>query len=139
MVRYVLHAPTIWQVEIAVYLLIAATFLGAPYGLKQNAHINIDILVVFLPERVRNWLDIVTSFVAMLFCVFLAWRGCVMWWEAFEGGWKSSSLFIRPSHLPLCATSSGDDSHFPAVHHPTHGHAKEDGKPGGEPSERQKH
>ena len=31
--------------------LIAATFLGAPYGLKQNAHINIDIFVVWLPGK----------------------------------------------------------------------------------------
>jgi TRAP-type C4-dicarboxylate transport system permease small subunit len=107
LVRYVLGAPTIWQVEIAVYLLIAATFLGAPYGLKQNAHINIDILVVFLPERIRKWLDMVTSFVALLFCLFLAWRGCVMWWEAFEGGWRSSSLLSFPLIYPYALLPLG--------------------------------
>jgi len=106
-VRYVLRAPTIWQVEIAVYLLIAATFLGAPYGLKQNAHINIDILVTFLPERVRSRLDMFTSFVALLFCLFLAWRGCVMWWEAFEGGWKSSSLLSFPLIYPYALLPLG--------------------------------
>ena len=106
-VRYVLRAPTIWQVEIAVYLLIAATFLGAPYGLKQNAHINIDILVAFLPERVRKPLDLVTSFLALLFCLFLGWRGCVMWWEAFEGGWRSSSLLSFPLIYPYALLPLG--------------------------------
>lgn len=106
-VRYVLRAPTIWQVEIAVYLLIAATFLGAPYGLKQNAHINIDILVTFLPERVRRRLDMATSFLALLFCLFLSWRGCVMWWEAFEGGWRSSSLLSFPLIYPYALLPLG--------------------------------
>jgi len=106
-VRYLFNAATIWQVEIAVYLLIAATFLGAPYGLKQNAHINIDILVVWLPERVRSRLDILTSFLALLFCLVLAWRGCVMWWEAFEGGWKSSSLLSVPLVYPYALLPLG--------------------------------
>jgi TRAP-type C4-dicarboxylate transport system permease small subunit len=107
LVRYVFNAPTIWQVETAVYLLIAATFLGAPYGLKQNAHINIDILVIWLPERVRSRLDIATAFLAFLFCLFLSWRGCVMWWEAFEGGWKSSSLFAVPLVYPYALLPLG--------------------------------
>ena len=106
-VRYLFNMPTIWQVEIAVYLLIAATFLGAPYGLKQNAHINIDILVIWLPEKVRSRLDIITSFLAFLFCLFLGWRGCVMWWEAFDGGWKSSSLLSVPLVYPYALLPLG--------------------------------
>lgn len=107
LVRYVMNAPTIWQVETAVYLLIAATFLGAPYGLKLNAHINIDIIVFWLPERVRNRLDIATTFLALLFCIFLAWRGCVMWWEAFDGGWKSSTILSVPLIYPYALLPLG--------------------------------
>ncbi|MEW5908779.1 MAG: TRAP transporter small permease [Thermodesulfobacteriota bacterium] len=106
-VRYVFRAATIWQVEIAVYLLIAATFLGAPYGLKQNAHINIDMLIINLSRRVRHKLDIATSILALLFCLFLAWRGCVMWWEAFEGGWKSSSILSVPLVYPYALLPAG--------------------------------
>jgi TRAP-type C4-dicarboxylate transport system permease small subunit len=99
-VRYVFKIPTIWQVETAIYLLIAATFLGAPYGLKENAHINIDMLIIYLPSAVRRKLDIATSVIAMAFCFFLAYRGGVMWWEAFEGGWRSSSLLSVPLVYP---------------------------------------
>lgn len=107
LVRYVLRAATIWQVEIAVYLLIAATFLGAPYGLKQNAHINIDMMVINLSKRVQKRFEIVTSLLAMLFCLFLTWRGCIMWWEAFEGGWKSSSLLSVPLIYPYALIPIG--------------------------------
>lgn len=106
-VRYVFNAPTIWQVEIAVYLLIAATFLGAPYGLKQNAHINIDLLIIHFSDRLQRRLGIVTSFLALLFCIFLAWRGCVMWWEAYTGDWKSSTILGVPLIYPYAILPLG--------------------------------
>ncbi len=106
-VRYVFRAPTIWQVEIAVYLLIAATFLGAPYGLKENAHINIDMIIINIPTDARRKLDILTSTIAMLFCFFLAYRGGVMWWEAYEGGWRSSSLLSVPLIYPYALIPVG--------------------------------
>ncbi len=106
-VRYVFKIPTIWQVETAVYLLIAATFLGAPYGLKENAHINIDLFIVKLPAGARRRLDILTSAIAMLFCFFLAYRASVMWWEAFEGNWRSSSLFSVPLVYPYALIPVG--------------------------------
>jgi TRAP-type C4-dicarboxylate transport system permease small subunit len=106
-VRYLFKIPTIWQVETAVYLLIAATFLGAPYGLKENAHINIDLFIVRFSAGARRKLDIVTSAIAMLFCFFLAYRGGVMWWEAFEGNWRSSSLFSVPLVYPYALIPVG--------------------------------
>jgi TRAP-type C4-dicarboxylate transport system permease small subunit len=106
-VRYVFKIPTIWQVETAVYLLIAATFLGAPYGLKENAHINIDLLIIHLPAARRRKLDLLTSAIAMAFCFLLAYRGGVMWWEAFEGGWRSSSLLSVPLIYPYALIPAG--------------------------------
>jgi TRAP-type C4-dicarboxylate transport system permease small subunit len=106
-VRYVFKIPTIWQVETAVYLLIAATFLGAPYGLKENAHINIDLFIVNMPAAARRKLDIVTSTIALVFCFFLAYRGGIMWWEAFEGNWRSSSLFSVPLVYPYALIPVG--------------------------------
>jgi len=106
-VRFVFNAATIWQVEIAVYLLIAATFLGAPYGLKHNAHINIDLLIIHLSDRFQRRLHIVTSFLALLFCLFLAWRGCVMWWEAYAGDWKSSTILGVPLIYPYAILPLG--------------------------------
>jgi TRAP-type C4-dicarboxylate transport system permease small subunit len=106
-VRYVFKIPTIWQVETAVYLLIAATFLGAPYGLKENAHINIDLFIINISAAARRKLDIVTSAIALIFCFFLAYRGGVMWWEAFEGNWRSSSLFSVPLVYPYALIPVG--------------------------------
>lgn len=106
-VRYVLGAPTIWQVESAIYLLMAATFIGAAYGLKENSHINIELVTGLLPPRAKQVLDLVTSILSMLFCAYLAWKGGVMWWEAYEGGWDSSSLWSVPLVYPYAILPIG--------------------------------
>jgi len=106
-VRYVLRMPTIWQVEFAVYLLIAATFIGAAYGLKENSHINIELFTTLLPPGVKRWLDLFTSVVALWFCAYLAYKGAVMWWEAYEGGWRTSSLWSIPLTYPYAIIPIG--------------------------------
>jgi len=92
-VRYVFQSPTIWQVELAIYLLMAATFIGAAYGLKEDSHINIELVTGLLPPRAKAVLDLCTSFLALLFCLYIAWKGGIMWLEAYHGDWDSSSLW----------------------------------------------
>ncbi len=106
-VRYVFRLPTIWQVELAVYLLIAATFVGAAYGLKENSHINIELVTILLPPGVKRWLDLFTSSVALAFCAYLTWKGAVMWWEAYEGKWRTSSLWSIPLTYPYAILPMG--------------------------------
>lgn len=106
-VRYVFRMPTIWQVELAVYLLIAATFLGAAYGLKENSHINIELVTGLLPPGFKRWLDLFTSLVALWFCAYLAWKGAFMWWDAYEGGWRTSSLWSIPLVYPYAILPVG--------------------------------
>lgn len=106
-VRYIFNHPTIWQIEFAIYLLIAATFIGAAYGLKENSHINIELLTGLLPKRIKNGLDLVTSCLALIFCLYIAWKGAIMWWEAFDGDWHSSSLWSVPLIYPYAILPIG--------------------------------
>jgi TRAP-type C4-dicarboxylate transport system permease small subunit len=98
--RYFLRIPTIWEVETAVYLGILATFLGAAYGLKDGAHINIDLVTRTLPAGVQRKLQAVTSVLSLLFCLYVAYKGWEMFWEAYSKGWKSDSLWGPPLAIP---------------------------------------
>ena len=106
-VRYVLNYPTIWQIEFAIYLLMAATFIGAAYGLKEDSHINIELVSGLLPKRIKVWLDLVTSVISLLFCLYIAWKGSIMWIEAYEGDWHSSSLWSVPLVYPYAILPIG--------------------------------
>jgi TRAP-type C4-dicarboxylate transport system permease small subunit len=98
--RYFLRIPTIWEVETAVYLGILATFLGAAYGLKDGAHINIDLVTRTLPAGVQRKLQAVTSVLSLLFCLYVAYKGWELFWEAYSKGWKSDSLWGPPLAIP---------------------------------------
>lgn len=98
--RYVLKTPTIWEIEFSVFLLIMATFVGAAYGLKNGAHIHIDLLTHLLPPRIQARLSLLTSLVALVFCALLALLGWEMWWEATSKGWRSDSLWGPPLWVP---------------------------------------
>ena len=99
-VRYILRVPTIWEIESSVYLTIMATYLGAAYGLKDGAHINIDMLIRLLPKGITEKLSLITSMLSLVFCLLLAWKGWVMWWEATAKGWRSESLWGPPLTIP---------------------------------------
>ncbi len=98
--RYLLKIPTIWEIELAIYLGIMATFLGAPYGLKEGAHINIDLVIRVFSKNLQDKLYRITSIISLIFCVFLAYNGWQYWWEAFSRGWRSESLWGPPLAIP---------------------------------------
>jgi TRAP-type C4-dicarboxylate transport system permease small subunit len=99
-VRYVLRVATIWEIEISVFLTIMATFIGAAYGLKDGAHVNIDLVTRLLPTSVQRKLSSVTSILSLIFCILIAWKGWEMWWEAYSKGWVSESLWSPPLSIP---------------------------------------
>lgn len=98
--RYVLRTPTIWEIEASVYLTIMATFLAAAYGLKDGAHINIDLVTRLLPPKFNTKLSMVTSALSLIFCILIAWKGWEMWWEAFSKGWRSETVWSFPLAIP---------------------------------------
>lgn len=48
-------------VELTEYALFLITFLGAPWVLRQNAHIRIEIVVDSLPKSLGRWLESFTD------------------------------------------------------------------------------
>ena len=98
-VRY-MEVPTVWQTELAIYLLMMATYVGAAYGLKHGGHIHIDIITNFLPPRPREILFLVTSVLGILIAVVIAWYSWPMWVEAVERGYHSESLWGPPLVFP---------------------------------------
>lgn len=98
--RYLFKIPTIWQIEGSIYLGILATFLGAAYGLKEGAHINVDLVIRILPVSIQSKLQRFTWFLSLLFCIYLSYDGWKLWWEAYSKGWRSESMWGPPLAIP---------------------------------------
>lgn len=99
--RYVMGASTIWQTEYVIYALVAATFIGSPYVLLEKGHVNVDLLQIAAPLHLRRTLRALAGLVGVAFCALLAWSGWVYFHEAWEGGWRTETVWAIPLWIPL--------------------------------------
>lgn len=71
--RYVLNDSLGWTEEIARFLLIAVTFIGAITAVRKRSHIAVEVLYRWLPRRLGRALHALVDLVALVFYAGLAW------------------------------------------------------------------
>lgn len=98
--RYVFKEPTIWVTETSQYLLPFICFMGASYCLKEDGHINVDVLVHHYPPRAIEISKLVTNLLTLVFALVLGWQGYLFWEEALKGGFSSGGLFDVQLWIP---------------------------------------
>jgi TRAP-type C4-dicarboxylate transport system permease small subunit len=98
--RYFLGVPGVWQIEVSIYLLLFTSFVGAAYGLKHDAHVGIDLLVVKMRPRRQKQMRIFTSLMCIALTGVVGWRAFARWWEATEQGWRADTLLSTPLSIP---------------------------------------
>ena len=59
--RYVFNSPLIWSEELARYLFVWITFLGAGYGVKHHLHVEMSIFFNKFPLKIKKLTQVVTN------------------------------------------------------------------------------
>ena len=98
--RYFLEHPLFWVVEISEYSLLYITFLGTAWLLRKEGHVSMDFVVNRLNPRKAALLNIITSILGTIVCLFLIWYGTQITWFNFERGVYLSTL-IQPSKAAI--------------------------------------
>ena len=106
-VRAVLNESSIWQTEFVTFALIAATFLGAPYILLTRGHVNVDLLPILLGESGRRRLAWLASLLSFGFCMVLFYSSVHWWWEAWELGLTTPSIWRARLWIPYLSLPVG--------------------------------
>jgi len=91
--RFILNAPTSWQTEFVTYILLASTFLGAPWVLLTRGHVNVELLPLMLNTRSRFVLCIFAYGSSALLCFLLCFYSIEFWYEAWEADWSSDTMW----------------------------------------------
>src|SRR3954453_10888720 len=86
LVRYYFKAPTYWQDEASVFLLVGATFMTAAYVQSRRGHVAIDAIVGFLSPRANRLRLLVVDFASFAFCAFFSWKSWTLFHEAWAEG-----------------------------------------------------
>jgi TRAP-type C4-dicarboxylate transport system permease small subunit len=106
-VRYFLHAPTDWQDEMAVFLIVGAVFLSAADVQAKRGHVGIEVLGTFLYPKLDRIRTVAIDVAALLFCAFFAWKSWALFHEAWSEGQVTSSSWGPPLWIPYSVMASG--------------------------------
>jgi len=106
--RFVLNKPSSWTEELAVFMLIWVSLLGAAVALGRGAHLGIDYFVGKLPERVRLATEVFVFFcVAAFSFLVMVLGGIDLVRSTLELGQPSPALNVQMGHVYLAVPISG--------------------------------
>lgn len=106
-VRAVLGESSIWQTEFATFSIVGATFLGAPYILLTRGHVAVDVVPLLVGPRPRRWLHLVGSVVGLAFCALFFAASVPWWYETWNSGQTTSSIWAARVWIPYLAVPVG--------------------------------
>jgi TRAP-type mannitol/chloroaromatic compound transport system permease small subunit len=82
--RYLFNRPTIWANEISQMIYGAYVILLGGYVLRQEGHVNVEILYGRFSPRKRAVIDLFTWLLFFFFCGLLLVKGWDMAWDSFK-------------------------------------------------------
>lgn len=92
--RYIFNTPEPWVEEAARYTIVWGAMLGFSSALRDNHHIQVDMLYEKLPPTMRRAVDIFASSVGVLFCLFYTYYGYSLVVKRFTSGMVSLDIGI---------------------------------------------
>jgi TRAP-type C4-dicarboxylate transport system permease small subunit len=106
-VRYILHIPTDWQDETAVFLIVGSVFLSAAAVQARRGHVGIEAVASLLSERANRIRVLLVDILSLLFCAFFAWKSFTLLHEAWVDDQHSTSTWGPPLWIPYALMSAG--------------------------------
>ena len=92
-IRFVMNGSTVWQTELVIYLMIAATLIGLPYVQRLRGHVNVDLFPLILSPGARKALAVVMLGASIVIVAIMLWYGFEWWHIAWERGWRSETVW----------------------------------------------
>lgn len=96
--RYVFNAPTVWGLEMTIYLCATTYILAGAYAEFHNAHIRVDIFYSLWSKRTQAIVDIfATDVLFFFFNGFLVWHSGIWFWESVTEGLTTGTVWDPPA------------------------------------------
>jgi TRAP-type C4-dicarboxylate transport system permease small subunit len=92
-----------WSLEAAEYMLYAITFLGAPWVLREEGHIAIELAVERLRPRWRARVRRLTDALGAAVCALLLYYACRVLWRSYDSGTMVRKSFVFPEWYVFAA------------------------------------
>jgi TRAP-type C4-dicarboxylate transport system permease small subunit len=94
--RYFFNAPTIWAAEISQLCLIWGSLLSMAWVLTERRHIRVTAVTDLLPDKVRAWLEVISTLVVAGFSAVVLWHGFAIFQHSLMRGRTSGTMLDMP-------------------------------------------
>ena len=102
--RYVLNMPLIWSEELARYLFVWVSFVGAGYGVRHGIHISMGYFFNKMPPAARRIVSIATNLLSIAAFAWIIPVGIYFTGEQWQ---IASSAMQIPMSLLIAAVPVG--------------------------------
>jgi len=97
--RFVFASSNSWSEELARYLFVWFTYLGAGYGVLKRAHIKIDAVVNLWPKAIRKYIPYVANVLFFIYCIVVAYYSTKYTLRLVETGQVSMGAHVKMAYM----------------------------------------
>lgn len=102
--RYVLLRPIPWAEELARFLFVWITFLGASVAVRNKAHVGVEVLISKFPKKTYKRFLSGAYILCAIFCALMAYNGFIMLKRIST---QTSAAMGMPMSVPYLAVPVG--------------------------------
>lgn len=85
-----------WALEATEYMLYGLTFFGAPWLLREQGHIAVEIVVERLPAGAQRLVRRLADGLGAAICALLLVYACRVLWSSYRSGTMVQKSFVFP-------------------------------------------
>jgi TRAP-type C4-dicarboxylate transport system permease small subunit len=98
--RYAFNKPTFWALDTSQILLVFTVYMALAYTLKEDGHIGVDVIKLYLEKKKLTVLEISTSTASLIFCLVFAYLSWDLAWRSHSIGRTTTGLLVIPLFIP---------------------------------------
>lgn len=99
--RFVFKFSINWGTDVSRICFIYSVFFGATYAASTNGHLNLDVILNLLPEKVRKFVEGIINLLLTAFLGFVAYNGYFFMLSGANQKFPYLKLSMQVMYAPL--------------------------------------
>lgn len=98
--RSAFNRPTHWVAEISIYAFVAMVFIGLAVSQRENAHIQVEVVIDNVSKDTRRILELVGLWLSLIFVAVTGWEMFCFTVSEYQNGSRDWGLLATPQWIP---------------------------------------
>jgi TRAP-type C4-dicarboxylate transport system permease small subunit len=104
--RYVLNSPPTWTESLALVLVLYVTLIAAAVGVRDAGHIGMESLLVLVPDRIRDRIELLIHGLVIVFGATMIYNGVLLGESVYSYKIPNLGLPEAVRYVPLVVSGA---------------------------------